>query len=103
MNNESFFNYGDIVRLKKDLENTNFKQGNCGVIWAVYEFYVDESKVISGFDYEGTFWDSEGNYNDAMFDEEGAEKVLKLEEAPFSEDMREFWLYINQKQKSSNL
>ena len=83
MNNESFFNYGDVVRLKKDLENTNLKQGNYVINWVVYEFYVDESKVISGFDYEGTFWDSEGDYNDAMFDEEDAEKVLKLEEHLF--------------------
>jgi hypothetical protein len=97
MNNEPCFNYGDVVRLKKDLENTNLKAGDYGIIWAVYDFYVDESKTVLGFDYEGSFWDNQGNYDDAMFDEEDAEKVLKLEEAAFSEDMKGLWLYINQK------
>ncbi len=97
MDNVSFFNSGDIVRLKKELKDTNIKIGDYGIVWAIYAFYVDESNTTLGFDYEGAFWDSEGNYEDLMFEEEEAEKVLKLEEAPFSEDMKEFWLWINGK------
>src|SRR5690349_12975224 len=97
MNNVSFFNYGEVVRLKKDLVNANLKAGDYGMVWAVYASYVDENQTTLEFDYEGTFWNNEVNYNDAMFYEEDAEKVLIIENVPFSEDMKKLWLYLNQK------
>ena len=97
MNTEPTFASGDIVRLKKDLKDTNLKTGDYGIVWAVYPSYIDENKKSLAFDYEGTFWNKRGDYDDAMFEEEDVEKVLKLEETPYSEDMKEFWFYLNQK------
>lgn len=96
MSNESFFNYGDIVKLKRDSEYNDLKTDDYGIIWAVYAFYIDESKSLLNFYYEGTFWNKKGDCYDEMFEENEIEKVSELEEAPHSEDMKEFWLYLNQ-------
>lgn len=97
MNNKPIFNYGDVVRLRKDLENTNLKIGDYGVIWWIYQSYSDESKTTLEFDYEGTFENAESGIEDLMFEEEDVEKELKIQDVPFSEDMKKLWLYLNQK------
>src|SRR5262249_54434985 len=102
MDSESFFNFGDVIRLKKDLENTNLKTGDYGIVWAIYEYWVNEDKTALGFDYEGTFWDREGNDDDSMFDQEDAEKVLNLEAAPFAEVMKNLLRYLNGKENYKN-
>lgn len=99
MDNKSFFNYGDVVKLKRDLENTNLKAGDYGFVWAVYSAYVDESENALEFDYEGTFENKESEIEDSMFDEEDAEKVTNNVEASFSEDMQNLLIYLNQEEK----
>ena len=98
MSTKSFFDCGDVIKLKKDLADTNLKHGDYGIVWAVYAYRAEENKEILEFDYEGSFWDKEGNYDDSMFEEEDAEKVSNYEEAPFSEKMKELLLYLNRKE-----
>ena len=100
MSNESFFNYGDVVKLKRDSNYNDLKIDDYGIVWAVYASYVDESQSLLEFDYEGTFWNKKGNCHDEMFEEEDVEKVLEINEVPFTEEMREFWQFMNQKNKS---
>ena len=97
MINASLFNYGDIVRLKQLLANTNIELGDYGVVWAVYEYYTDENKTVIEFDYEGTFENRKGDNIDSMFEKENVEKILEIEDAHFSESMKKLWLYINEK------
>lgn len=98
MSNEPLFNYGEIVRLKKDLENTNLKTDAYGIVWAVYTYLDETTNEILAADYEGSFWDSNGNYDDIMFEENDAEKVFDLKKVPFTEDMKKLWIYLNQKE-----
>lgn len=97
MNNESFFNSGDVIKLKRDSDYNDLKIDDYGIVWVVYKAYVDESETKLVFDYEGTFWNKEGICYDEMFEENDAEKILNIEEVSFSIDMKEFWLFINQK------
>src|SRR5687768_8432970 len=97
MDIEPAFNTGDIVKLKKNLKDTNLKTGDFGIVWAVYQYLSEKNNKVQEFDYEATFWDSRGNDMDSKFEESDAEKVLKIEDVPFSESMKELWLYLNQK------
>ena len=97
MTDESFFNEGEIVKLKRDSRYNDPKVGDLGIVWAVYAYYADERETLTGFDYEGAFWNKEGDCCDEMFEENEVEKVLKIEDAPYFEEMREFWLFINKK------
>lgn len=96
MSNESFFNAGDVVKLKRDSDYNDLKLNDYGIVWAVYAAYVDESRTKLDFGYEGSFWNKAGICYDEMFEENEVEKVIDLNKVPFSEEMREFWLYINQ-------
>ena len=89
------YDSGDIVKLKRDLKDFYLKKGNSGIVWAVYQ-YQDANNEVFDFDYEGTFWNEEGNDSDAMFITEDVKKVLSIDKVPFTEDMKNLWLYLNQ-------
>lgn len=95
MDMQTILNYGDVVRLKQNFADSNLKKGNYGIVWAVYQCLDEESRIYNS-DYEATFWTQEGKHFDLNFEREDVERIEKLEEVSFSQEMKEFWSYINQ-------
>lgn len=95
MDIQLILNYGDVVRLKRNFIDFQLKKGDCGIVWAVYQCLDEENRIYDS-DYEATFWNQEGKDSDLNFEKEDVEKIEKIEEVPFSQEMKEFWAYINQ-------